>query len=353
MSEIRYHKFTAADIRAWLENGVTNGLSEQVISKTRAYSLIQNPYVTDESVLVVSAMDGGTMVGFVAAFPDHLAYPEYKCVIGTTLYVLPEYTGDFIGLELVRTIKECYPDYLLIGSDETKSAALIDKLLGNKIETFARSRFEINRKVRVQSLRSLGSAILEPFRRIRMHANIERAIASITPNIRMEYISMIDDEAYRFIATHAGQDAFLRSQSMLNWTLRYPFSVSAPMQQRLKAQNHFGAQIFESTNVAVKVYDSNHLIGVYVLAKRRADAKMLMLYLDEVHAEQVYATIIAHIHLRQLHYFFSQYAGLNAYMAKHNLFLHQYIDKYFYTHPASLPCSPSMQLQGADGDMFA
>ena len=350
---VTYHKHTASDIKAWLYNGASNGLSEQVISKTRAYSLIHNPYVTDESVIVVSASDGDTLVGFVAAFPDYLSRPECKCVVGTTLYVLPEYTDDFIGLELVKTIKECYPDYCLIGSDETRSAALIDKLLGNKIETFPRSRFEINRTIRVHSLRSLGSLILEPFRRCRMRANIQRTIESIAPNTRLEYISMIDDEAYRFIVAHAGQDAFLRSQSMLNWTLRYPFSLSAPLQQHLNTQNQFGAQISESMNMAVKVYDTDQLIGVYVLAKRRADAKMLMLYVDDAHAEQVYATIVAHIHLWQPHHFFSQYAGLNAYMNQHHLSLHHYIDKYFYTHPVSLPCSPSQQLQGADGDMFA
>ena len=350
---VTYHKYTKSNIRAWLESGTPNGLSELVISKTRAYALIYNPYVTDESVLVVSAMDGDQLVGFVAAFPDYLARPECRCVVGTTLYVLPEYTGDFIGLELVKTIKECYSEHLLIGSDETKSAALIDKLLGNKIDTFPRSRFEMNRTIHVHSLRSLGSAILEPFRRLRMRVNIRRSIASVTPNIRLEYLSMIDNEAYRFIVAHSPHDAFLRSQQSLNWTLRYPFSVTAPLQQHLNTQNQFGAQISESMNMAVKVYDTDQLIGVYVLAKRRADAKMLMLYVDDAHAEQVYATIVAHIHLWQPHHFFSQYAGLNAYMNQHHLSLHHYIDKYFYTHPASLPCTPAQQLQGADGDMFA
>ena len=350
---IQYHKHTAADIRAWLLNGTQNGLSEQVISKTRAYSLIHNPFITDDSVLVVSATDGDKLVGFVAGFPDHLERPDCKCIVGSTLYVLPEYTGDFIGLELVKALKESYPDYCLIGSDEAKSAAIIDKLLGNKIESFDRSRFVLDRTVNIRSLRSFGSRILEPFRRAQMRANHKRIFGKINLNIRMEFVSMIDSDTYQFIVAYSEKDAFLRKQEMLTWTLRYPFSVSAPVQQRLVPQNMFGAQISESANYAVKLYYKDQLIAVYAIGKRRYDAKLLYLYLNEAYAMHVYAVVVENVLRLQPRNFYSQYEGLNKYMEYYCLALYHGIDKFYYTHPASLPCESIMQLQGADGDMFA
>lgn len=350
---IEYHKHTAADIRAWLLNGTQNGLSEQVISKTRAYSLIHNPFITDDSVLVVSATDGDKLVGFVAGFPDHLERPERKCIVGSTLYVLPEYTGDFIGYELIKRIKESCPEYCLIGSDETKSAALIDKLLGNKIEVFTRYRFDMNRTISVHSFRSLGSYLLEPFRRHRQLRNIKRQIQSIPAEIKVEFISMIDNEAYRFIEAHSEKDAFLRSQQSLNWVLRYPLCVSAPLQNRLMAQNEFGAQISEITNSGVKVYYKDQLIGVYMLGKRREDVHIMILYVDEKYAQQVYALMMEHLMFMRPQKLYSQYEGFNEYMLKNRLSLYHAVDKFYYTHPVSLHCSTNQQLQGADGDMFA
>lgn len=350
---IAYHKHTAADIHAWLLSGTQNGLSEQVISKIRAYSLIHNPFITDDSVLVVSATDGNKLVGFVAGFPDHMERPECKCIVGSTLYVQPEYTGDFIGLELVKTLKESYPDYCLIGSDETKSAAIIDKLLGNKIESFDRSRFVLDRTVNIHSFRSFGSRVLEPFRRAQMRSNHKRIFGTINLNIRMEFISMIDSETYQFIVAHSDKDAFLRSQEMLTWTLRYPFSVSAPVQQRLMPQNMFAAQIEESANYAVKLYYKDQLIAVYTIGKRGYDAKLLYLYLDESYATYVYAVVVENVLRMHPRNFYSQYERLNNYIEEFCLALYHGIDKYYYTHPASLPCDPTMQLQGADGDMFA
>lgn len=350
---IEYHTYTAKDVREWIENGAKNGLSEQVISRTRAYAFLNNPYVTDESVLAVSATDGEKVVGFTAGFPDELVRPKCKCIVASTLYVLPEYTGDFIGFELIKRIKESYPDYDLIGSDETKSAALIDKLLGNKIEEFSRNRFDINRKIRVHSFRSFGSYLLEPFRRRRQLRNIERQIQSIGSDMKVEYISMIDNEAYRFIESHSENDAFLRSQNSLNWVLRFPLSISAPSQHRLIPQNAFGAQVSESTNSGVKVYYKEQLVGVYMHGKRREDAKILMLYVDENYAQQVYAIMMEHLMAMHPKKLYSQYEGFNEFMLTNRLSLYHAVDKYYYTHPVSLPCSTSQQLQGAEGDMFA
>ena len=50
--------FTIADLKDWILKGKPKeGLSERIITPTRAYSFINNPYVTDD-MPVVSALKG-------------------------------------------------------------------------------------------------------------------------------------------------------------------------------------------------------------------------------------------------------------------------------------------------------
>lgn len=350
---IEYHKHTAADLRAWLLNGTQNGLSEQVISRIQAFSLLHNPYVTEDSVLAVSAREGDAVVGYVAGFPDHLARPKCKCVVGCTLYVKPEYTGDFIGFELVKQLKESYPDYHLIGSDETKTAAMIDKLLGNKIETYTRGRFDFNRTIHIHTMRTFGAYILEPFRRMRTRRNQKRIVRTISPDVRLEYTSFVDGEAYQFIETHSEADVNLRTREMLTWALRFPYTITASIIHRTNQDSAFGSQISCSDNSVVKVYLRGGLVGVYALGKRGGDVKVLMLYTEEDPSKQVFAVLLEHLLLLHPQRLFSQYRALNDWLIKNRLSLHAYRDQFLYTHPVTLSWDNQKQVQGMDGDMFA
>lgn len=229
---IEYHTYKAKDVREWIENGAQNGLSESIISMTRANALLYCPYVKDDDVLVVSAMDGETVVGYTAIFPEHLERPDIWIATGTTLWVNPNYADEFVGYNLVQRLWQSYLECAVIGSDVAKPAALIDKLLGAKICKYERSAFVFNHTIQVRSLRNFGSLLLEPFRKYRQQNAIRRVISSIPSDIRVIARETIDTEAYAFIKAHSASDTFLRSREMLNWILRYPFSAENPLMNR-------------------------------------------------------------------------------------------------------------------------
>lgn len=349
---IDYKTYSAKDVRAWLDKGVNNGLSENIISRTRANALAHCPCVKDEDVLVVSAKDGGKVVGFTAIFPEKLERPDMWIATGTTLWVNPNYGDDFVGYNLVQRLWQAYPDYAVIGSDVAKPAALIDKLLGAKILKYERSAFVFNRNVEVHSLRNFASMLLEPFRKYRQRKAILRVVDTIPNTIRVSARDVIDAETYEFIKAHCATDTFLRSRDMLNWILRYPFSAENSLPHRALKTNRFSDQASSFNNKLLQIYDTNQLVGIVLFGLRGKDMHVKMLYTEEQHREIVFALIVESMLHTSAEQLWSLYPALNAFITSKGVSLKTYNRDLFFTYPKSLKSLEPMVLQAFDGDMF-
>ncbi len=350
---IDYKTYSAKDVRAWLENGANNGLSENIISRTRANALAHCPCVKDDDVLVVSAKDGEKVVGFTAIFPEKLERPDRWIATGTTLWVNPDYADEFVGYNLVQRLWGSYPEYAVIGSEVSPAAAVIDKLLGAAILKYERKAFVFRRSIEVQSLRNVASLLLEPFRKCRQRKVIMRIVASIPNNMHIRACDAIDAGTYEFIKAHSFKDTFMRSREMLNWILRYPFSVENPLMERAKKSMQFSDQIAKYCNHFLQIYADDTLVGVVLLTERNSALHVKMLYTDDAHQEAVYALIVAAMHKSGAEQLLSIYPQLNAYLESHQVALRMNKADLIFTHPRTLEINTPFILQGMDGDMFA
>lgn len=350
---VEYQTYRAKDVREWIERGAKNGLSENIISRTRANALAHCPCVKDDDVLVVSAKDGEKVVGFTAIFPEKLERPDMWIATGTTLWVNPDYADEFVGYNLVQRLWNSYPDYAVIGSEVSPAAAVIDKLLGAAILKYERKAFVFRRSIEVHSLRNFASLLLEPFRKCRLRKAIKRIAATIPNNLRVRACETIDAETYVFIQSHSTNDTFLRSREMLNWILRYPFSVENPLMERAKKSMQFSDQIAKFRNRFLQIYADDSLAGVVLLAERNSVMHVKMLYTDDAHQEEVYALIVEAMLHSGAEQLFSLYPQLNTYFESHQVALKEYHREILFTYPKSLKSLVPFVLQGSDGDMFA
>ena len=350
---IDYKTYSVKEVRAWLEKGTKNGLSEDIISLTRANALAHCPCVKDEDVLVVSAKDGEKVVGFTAIFPEKLERPDMWIATGTTLWVNPDYADEFVGYNLVQRLWSSYPDYAVIGSEVSPAAAVIDKLLGAAILKYERKAFVFRRSIEVHSLRNFVSLLLEPFRKCRQSKAIKQVLVTIPNNIRVRACEAIDVETYAFIQAHSSNDTFLRSREMLNWILRYPFSVENPLIERDKNSMQFSDQIAKFRNYFLKIYADDMLVGVVLLAERNSAMHVKMLYTDDAHQETVYALIVEAMHNSGAEQLFSLYPQLNTYIESRPVALRANKAELLFTYPKTLKSLAPFVLQGVDGDMFA
>ena len=350
---ITYNQYTVNDLRDWIEKGANNGLSEHIVSLSRANALLHCPCAKDGDVLVVSAMDGDVVVGYTAIFPEHLVRPDMWIATGTTLWVNPDYADDFVGYNLVQRLWQSYPQYAVIGSDVSPTAAVIDKLLGAKVVKYERKVFVFRRRIAIHSLRNLGSWLMEPLRQCRQRQALANVLASIPSDIHVAARNVVDAEVYEFIRSHSTNDTFLRSCEMLNWMLRYPFSAENPLANHTVKRMAFSDQIAAYSNHLLSVYQDRTLVGVVMLAVRNSNMEVKMLYTDDQYRESVYALIVetmVHSSAQQL---VSIYPQLNAYLQSHHVALRTNSSELIFTYPKADKHFSPLVLQGADGDMFA
>lgn len=350
---ITYKNFTAKEVRAWLYEGADNGLSEKIITKTRANSIIHNPFVDDDMVIVVVALCGEKVVGYTAMFPEHLKRPDVWISNATTLYADPQYSSEFIGYYVSKVLHDNANGRYVIGSDIASATVLIDKLLGLKPYVFNRRRFVINRKFRATSLRLLCSKIVEPFRKLRQSYFINKIQSYINDSLSVKFVDFIDDESYRFILSHSANDIFVRSQEMLNWLIRYPFRV-----ERVKCVGCDSTNLFSDICDNFKMYiaqirDNNMIQGIYMFAVRDNDIHVLLLYYSDEFKNDIYSFLLKTIISLNPSQLFSVYDDFNNFVENSNVSLKFYNHQFVFTLPPKFEIDTNRSMQGADGDMFA
>jgi len=356
---IEYKSYTKKDLRTWIVEGDNNGLCEAIISHVRAWSLLHCPDAKDDDIMVVAAIDpialspiasSPKIIGFTAVFPEKLIRPDVWIATGTTLWVEPEYAGEFVGYELVKRLWEAYPHCVMLGSDVAQPAAMIDKLLGAKIEKMERRRYVLRRKIEVHSLRNLGSLILEPYRLYRQKQHIKRLLKPMD-GVRVAYSRCVDAEAYQFILSHSDDDQMVRSQQILNWWLNYPFTVDAPLEDSWIAQPKFSCYTGDNHRYLTKVYFEDELVGLFeVKVGQTADLKLL--YFEVDYQDVVFHTIARLLWLSGAKEWYSIYSVFNQYMDNLGIALKDYKVPFLWTYAKAFPWNKELHLQGADGDMF-
>lgn len=347
---VKYHLYTIRHIREWLYNDEQNGLSEDVISKVRANAIAHNPYVDDNTLAVVVAKDDERLVGYTAMFPDCWARPKMVVSVATTLWVDPDYADEFVSYYLTQALRD-NPIGNLIGADAAPASVLVDKLLGLNARMTYRSRYVMNRNLKVRSFRNFCSLLIEPFRL--MKQRLAWRNVRIDEAVKVEYCNFIDKQTYNFIEKHSDDDVLLRSHEMLNWIMQYPFAIDSPLIDNITSQNRFRSNIENRKNYFVKVFFKEMMIGFFSIYMSGKDAYLRMLYYEKGYEERVSEVIMAHVGLLKPEVFRCHYMPVMDYVDKMNLALKKYKEEFSFTYPKTIGIDIDKRIQAIDGDMFA
>ena len=280
--------YTVKDLRDWLTNNhPAEGLSERVIAPTRAWSIIHNPYATDEDAIVAAIFEDGDLAAYTASFPDML--DGKRVWWASTLYCYPKFTGKGYGLIVVGSLMEAHePDltYDRWGAQETveifnhfgyhTTYTNWYRLLDKKID-----KDSINGKIAYCS-QELNKC-LHPWPK------------ASKANYRVQYTDSIDDESYAFIKSHHKNDLWLRELDMMNWIVKYPFYDSGKWKKECGRKCFFGdeAKVYEYK--IAKVYVNEQLQGVYISRQHDDEMSVVYLYYSDDNREVVFESVIDQI----------------------------------------------------------
>ncbi len=344
---IEYRQYTIQELGDWLYHNADNGLSDKIISRSRAHAIVQSPHAKTEDIALATAFVGKKVVGYTAQYAEMLARPalEERYFWGTTEWVDPTMRGKGIGYNIMHNIKEgCNNRYL--ASDSTEASIKLDQKQGWTIHYFPRYRTRLD-----STARNIKKAIKRHY--IHKYNNKKFAELSKRHPFNNQYTTFIDDETYNFICQHSHNDLFLRTQEMFNWLLQYSFMSPNYGDSTAKDPCEFGCNTAHFNIVCTKVYANDQLVGLYIYSLHNTLMQILYLYTDDNYKDHTFTSILNRIHISQPHEFTTYHKEFHKFTSQlQRLNSTELIDQIALTVPKDFPIQQNLSLQGGDGDML-
>lgn len=346
--------FTIADLKSWLYQNKVNGLSSEIISKSRGLALVNHPDSNDDDIALSVIYDENELAGYTAIFKEKFVKPVPGKIYawGTTLYVIPKYRGRHLGNRLMIHIKEAC-DYRYLGLDSSEISIKIDSKQGSRITFYDKYIFVLKQHVIFQNFKSIFS-LVNVWKKKTILFILRRKILLNIKNEKyeVEYVSYIDNEIYSFIVKNSINDLFLRKQSVLNWIIQHHFINPAPLYNRIQNDYKFSTYAKRFEIYPVKVLFEKHLIGFFILKFNDDDLSLMYLYYQLENELQVFHCLIEHIIELNPSKFTTFHKKLQEFIIKKGLYIRYYTDNVAFTFPQDFKVDNGMMLQGGDGDML-
>ena len=351
--------YTIKDLKDWVEEGKPKeGLSEAVITPTRAYSFIHNPYVTDDIPVVSALFVDGELAAFTAAFPERLARPDCMTHWINSLYVSPKYEGKGYGLIVLGSLLECYEGDPIFDLDAMDTSVEILKYLGLEAKTFTRFLFR-EKSISQKSIKGRIAYFLDRLSQKRRHhrtkINSQFSILNSQFAYSLSYDNFIDADTYDFMVSHSDGDVFLRSRETLNWMLHFPFVHEAPLSRIQEFKN--SSNLFSSTKISqhyyvVKVLKEERLVGVYMLCTTDTCLRLEYLYYNSDDEPLVKQSILTHISALKKQEFTTTHPKVAQWVREFGWYHICNQTHSSFCYPREYQSESLLNIQGGDGDML-
>lgn len=350
MENIELKLFTVADLKAYfVHNQKVDLLSERVITPTRAYATINNPYATDDMAVVSAIFVDNEVAAYTYVFPDKLARPDRTIYWNTVLYVDPKFEGRGYGYMVIGQMLEIYgDDYFDL--DAVPASVENLKYAGLIVEETA--RYKLRNKHYAQS--SLGHILssVDSLKNIfnRKRRKFVESLKHVT--YQLEYANYIDEQTYQFIESHSVKDVFLRSREMLNWIMTYPMRQTSPLTNRVENPCFFTSTQQWYDSFLVRVIVNKKMVGLYIIHESDMVFSLDYLYYDEAYKLEVFSSIGEHIRYFHTHRFITSNQELAEFLYNNGLFRQFNLTTKTFSHPATFDANGKTHIQVGEGDNF-
>ena len=345
--DVRLELFTVQQVRTWLKTGKgERGLSDEIISRPRAWSIIHNPYATDDLNIVSAIFVNDEVAAYTHLFPDeNLGQRIYW---NTTLYCKPKYEGRGYSAIVIGQFCELYGEhYFDLDAVEASIANL--KFCGLEID-YVPQYILSDKSINGRGLRPMLARLKERVTKA-LHGGrklLEKNINSSSYHIK--YTSFVNDNVYAFIKEHSNTDVFLRTQGIFNWILQYPLMQDSPLVDRVERDSQFSSTKRGTHLYGIEVYKQEKLIGFYILNISTKDIDLSYLYYDNQYESEVFLSVAEHIVYFQVSKVMTSNEKFWNFMRSYKLYSKHSIRMKSFSHPKDFIYDKSKYLQSGDGD---
>ena len=346
--QVRLELFTVQQVRQWLKTGKgERGLSDEVIPRTRAWAIINGPYAQEDDPVVVAIFVNDKIAAHVLTFPELIKGERYWWF--PDLWCAPEHEGKGYSLIVIGTIVEMFGADHCLDKWGAPEAVNVFQYLG--LKTTYLPRYVLGASIDKTTTKGKLVHVVRAIQKC-LHRLVERPHKR--ENYSLRYLSFIDTETYGFIKDHRNDDYILHAQEFMNWVLQYPFTISAPLIDRVDDKLPFAsAEVIETQLYAVQVLFEGRIVGFYLLKRVEQKLHVLYLYYEETLKKQLFASIRDHITRMQIEQCFTENNDLAIYLRKHIYFPKSSTVEVSFAYPTSMQQPVAGHVQLGDGDCFA
>jgi hypothetical protein len=266
-------------------------LSDEIISRTRAWSIIHNPYATDDLYVVSALFVNDEIAAYTHLFPDE--QDGQRIYWNTTLYCAPKYEGRGYAAIVIGQFCELYGEHYFDLNAAAASVANL-KFCGLNVE-YVPQYILSGKAISGKGLKALGAKLLEKITYIctNQKKRLLQEIANAT--FTLKYTTYLDDKVYEFVREHSTNNVFLRPKEIFNWILTYPLMQESPLIKRVVKDSEFTSTRAAFRMFGVEVYDNKQLIGFYILNVSEKIVDVSYVYYDTEQERRIFLSIAEHI----------------------------------------------------------
>ena len=305
---MKIKEFTIADLKQAIS--LNNLWDTEVIpiTKHRAISHVNNPRADENDIALIVAYENGDVIGYLGVLPEKIFIEEIEYKVGflSCWWINPAFGS--LGATFLLIALQRYEDHIF-SFDFTHSAAKVyeasNRFIKLKEIEGLRMNIRINSKdiisEKIPKLRILRPVlgIIDYFmnRFINLRLMIwERNNNDILKNIKIEYVNNIDRETQAFIKKNRKRELFKRGSKELNWIIKYPWVLSAPLNDKTSAGYYFSSVSNRFLFLNIKIFNANDvMIGFLILQLRDNRLIIPYCYFDEYSIDYILKVIGLHI----------------------------------------------------------
>lgn len=300
---------TIAELPTYLTSEDYRHAEYVAISKQRAQSHMANPRARQEDVVLVLVYEEKELVAYLGVFADDLHFVTGVEHVGwlSCMWVNPKMRGRGIAKKLLQTVFEAWSYKILVTEFTPAAKGLYDRsghfidlakpkgvrgYLRPNLATLLSQKDPKWNKWR-PLLRWIDATLRGPNALrlwFRPRSTWESAGYSIA------YLNELDEETARLQAELQTGELIKRGREELNWLMRHPWLLQAPMKDRNARRYHFSSVAKRFSFLGIKVYDADlTLVAFVLLSVRDRAAKLPYVYCRSGAEEVVWQILDDHL----------------------------------------------------------
>ena len=278
IKEIRHHQ-----LQAYIDSEAYKKDAHIAISKHRALSHIRNPRAKANDLVLVLVYQDLEMVAYLGVFVDDLHFDAGVEHVGwlSCMWVNPMMRGKGVAKKLIQTVFEAW-EYKILVTEFTPAAAGLYQRTGQFIDLKNQAGLRAYLRPNLAYLLPNKNPKYLPFKGL---LTLFDFAAKLPNYLRLkghryslptfEYLSEIDAESWQFIQQNTRPNLVKRNKEDLNWMLKNPWLIAAPMQDHSAGRYSFTALANRFHFLSIKVFDEAlHLQGLLILSIKDRQLKI-------------------------------------------------------------------------------